>query len=87
MWEKQQHSLDRAAGEAGAQGKPGFRQETEGEPLVNQMRLWACSRGHRVRREAVSQRGSAERDVDKHEEAGNDELSHFIFIHVVFYTV
>lgn len=29
VWKKQYHSLERAAGEAGAQVKPGFRQKTE----------------------------------------------------------
>lgn len=29
VWKKQYHSLERAAGEAGAQVKPDFRQKTE----------------------------------------------------------
>ena len=80
--------LERAAGEASARGKSGFRQETEREPLVNQMRLWAHSRGHGVQREAASPRPRrAEQEADKYDEGGNDQLSHFIFIHIVFYVV
>lgn len=68
--------------------KSGFRKETDGEPLVSQTRLWVHSRGHGVQRAAASPRPRrAEQEADKHEEGGNDQLSHFIYIHIVFYVV
>lgn len=49
---------------------------------MNQMRLWAHSRGRGAQREAASPRPRrAEQEADKHDEGGNDQLSLYFHPH------